>query len=83
MSGPGSVGFPIQIGAQEVDSGDMIVADRDGVFVVPFQRLDDVVANQDRIKGAETVQDDRVVSGLRVQDWVEQLLASDQVVYEE
>ncbi|MDH3742726.1 MAG: RraA family protein, partial [Hyphomicrobiales bacterium] len=42
--GPGSVGFPVQIGAQEVETGDMVIADRDGVVIVPFEQIDDVIA---------------------------------------
>jgi regulator of RNase E activity RraA len=83
MSGPGTVGFPIQIGAQEVETGDMIVADRDGVVVVPFERLDEVIENLERIRKAEQAQDERVTGGMRVPDWVGQLLASDQVIYKD
>ncbi len=81
MSGPGAVGFPIQIGAQEVETGDMIVADRDGVVVVPFERLDEVIENLERVRKAERQQDERVAGGMRVPDWVGQLLASDRVTY--
>lgn len=83
MSGPGSVGFPIQIGAQEVETGDMIVADRDGVVVVPFESLDEVIHNLDRIRSAEQAQDQAIANGKRAPDWVDQLLASDRVVFKE
>jgi 4-hydroxy-4-methyl-2-oxoglutarate aldolase len=83
MSGPGSVGFPVQIGAQEIENGDMIVGDQDGVVVVPFERLDGVIETLERIRSAEQAQDKRVAGGMRAPDWVEQLLASDQVVYKE
>ncbi len=83
MSGPGAVGFPIQIGAQEVETGDMIVADQDGVVVVPFERLDEVIQHLERIRSAERAQDERVAAGLQVPDWVEQLLASDRVAFKE
>ena len=42
-TGPGKVGFPIQLGGQQVANGDMIVADRDGVVVVPFERINEVI----------------------------------------
>ena len=38
-NGPELVGLPIQIGGQTVETGDMIVADRDGVVVVPFAEI--------------------------------------------
>lgn len=81
MSGPGTVGFPVQIGGQEVETGDMIVADRDGVVVVPFERLDEVIANLDRIRSAEKAQDSKVAGGLRAPDWVTELLDSDAVKF--
>lgn len=83
MSGPGTVGFPIQIGAQEVETGDMIVADHDGVVVAPFERLDEVIGNLEQIRIAEQAQDRRVGDGMKVPDWVDQLLAGDQVVFKE
>ncbi|NNE78976.1 MAG: RraA family protein [Silicimonas sp.] len=78
MSGPGSVGFPVQIGGQEVETGDMIVADRDGVVVVPFEQLDAVIAKLDHIRALERDLDAKVANGLVVPDWVEEYLASDQ-----
>ena len=81
MSGPGSVGYPIQIGGQEVETGDMIVADRDGVVVVPFEQLDDVIAALTKVRQAEQAQDNRIAGGLKVPDWVEEFLASDKTAY--
>lgn len=37
--GPGSVGLPVWVGGQRVESGDLIVGDADGVVVVPRARL--------------------------------------------
>ena len=80
MSGPGSVGFPVQIGGQEVETGDMIVADRDGVVVVPFERLDAVIEKLAHIAELEQALDAEVAQGLKLPRWVEEFLASDQVV---
>ena len=33
--GPGRVGMAIQIGGLEVETGDMVIADLDGVVIVP------------------------------------------------
>lgn len=79
-TGPGSVGFPVQIGGQEVETGDMIVADRDGVVVVPFERLDEVIRNLARITEMEKTLDAAVAAGLKVPKWVEAYLASDKTV---
>lgn len=83
MSGPGTIGFPIQIGAQEVETGDIIVADRDGVVVVPFEHLDEVIENLERIRRAEKAQDERVAGGMKVPDWVEQLLQSERIIFKD
>jgi len=80
MSGPGAVGFPVQIGGQEVETGDMIIADQDGVVVVPFERLDDVIANLARISDMEQTLDKQVAEGLKVPAWVEEYLASEKSV---
>ncbi len=80
MSGPGSVGFPVQIGGQEVETGDMIVADQDGVVVVPFERLDEIIDRLGRIAELEKALDADVANGLQVPSWVEDILASDKTV---
>lgn len=80
MMGPGSVGFPVQIGGQQVDNGDMVVGDRDGVAVVPFEQLDDVIARLDKIVELEKELDAKVADGLTVPEWVEDFLASDKTV---
>ena len=41
---PGAVGAPVEVGDVLVESGDWIVADVDGVVVVPGAALDDVIA---------------------------------------
>ena len=79
--GPGSVGFPIQIGGQEVETGDMIVADRDGVVVVPFERIDAVIEMLAKVSELENELDAELRDGLNIPSAIEELLASDQVKY--
>ena len=78
-TGPGAVGLPVQIGGRTVDTGDMIVADRDGVVVVPFEQLDDVIARLPDIHELETALDARVADGLTMPDHIRDLLASEKV----
>lgn len=80
MSGPGSVGFPIQVGGQEIETGDIIVADRDGVVVVPFERIDEVIQKLAHISELEKALDAEVAQGLKIPNWVEEYLASDKAV---
>jgi len=77
--GPGSVGQAIQIGGQEVETGDMVVADRDGVVVVPFEKIDDVIVELDKVQELEKALDADVAEGLKIPDAITDLLASDQV----
>ncbi len=79
--GPGRVGFAIQLGGQQVESGDMVVADRDGVVVVPYERLDEVIASLAKVKTLEAELDAEVAKGLKVPEAIAELLAGDEVVY--
>ncbi len=81
--GPGRIGYPVQIGGREVESGDMIVADRDGVVVVPFERLDAVIQSLAKVRQAEAELDAEIAAGLKVPTAIAELLASDQVAYED
>lgn len=40
----GAVGAPVRVGGAEVEAGDWVVGDEDGVVVVPGSALDDVLA---------------------------------------
>lgn len=79
--GPGRVGTPIQIGALEVESGDIIVADRDGVVVVPFEDIDRVIGRIERVQELEQALDREVADGLKQPRDIADLLDSDQVRY--
>jgi len=79
--GPGKVGLPVQIGGMEVETGDMVVADRDGVVVVPFELIEQVVSRLGRIKALETSLDKEVEDGLKVFPATLELLESAQTLY--
>ncbi len=80
-TGPGSVGCPVQIGGQRVETGDMIVADRDGVVVVPFDRIDAVIAALDKVAALESALDAEVAEGLTIPPGIADLLDSDRTAY--
>ena len=65
-SGPGTVGFPVTIAGHPVASGDVIVADQDGVVVIPQARLGEVIARLPAIRQAEAEMDQAVREGLRL-----------------
>ncbi len=76
-TGPGKVGLPVQIAGQQVATGDMIVADRDGVVVVPFAQIDAVIAHLETVRALETELDGRIADGFK--EPIAELLATDQV----
>ena len=79
--GLGRVGLPIVIGNVLVSPGDVLVGDRDGVVVVPQADVETVLARLEIVNDAESSFETDVAAGLRVPDFVEALLRSDQVHY--
>ena len=65
-SGPAKIGFPLHIGGKTVNSGDMIIADTDGVTVVPFDKIDEVISRINRIIEIENDMDAKVSNGLKI-----------------
>ena len=74
-NGPGSAGLPIVLADTVIESGDIIVGDRDGVVVIPFQRVDDVVAELSQVLAAEAALEAKVKEGLQMPEFVTDLLA--------
>ena len=64
-NGPGTVGFPVSIAGHRVCSGDVIVADLDGVVVIPQDQLQQVVARLPAIRTKEAAADAAVSQGAR------------------
>jgi 4-hydroxy-4-methyl-2-oxoglutarate aldolase len=71
----------MNIGGTTVSSGDIIVADSDGVTVVPFDKIDEVLKKLDRIIEVESAMDKQVSEGLKISQKALDYLKSDQVVY--
>ena len=80
-SGPSKIGFSIDIGGKTINSGDVIVADTDGVTVVPFDKIDEVINKLKRIVEVEDAMDEKVSNGLKISQKALDYLNSDQVVY--
>ena len=82
-SGPAKIGYPTEIGGKTIHSGDIIVADADGVTVVPFNKIDEVIEKLDRIIELENAMDEKVKNGLKISQKAINYINSDQVIYED
>ena len=69
-SGPGTIGFPISLAGHPVASGDIVVADLDGVVVVPRAKVPDVLKRLGAIREAEAAADAAVRQGMRLPAWL-------------
>ncbi|MDX6748715.1 RraA family protein [Geminicoccaceae bacterium 1502E] len=78
-SGPGTVGLPVVIGGRTVCSGDLLLADEDGVATVPLATADDVLERLAAVREAEASLLARVRSGLQLPESIEALMASERV----
>jgi 4-hydroxy-4-methyl-2-oxoglutarate aldolase len=72
-NGPGTVNLPIVLSGRKVQAGDIVIGDADGVAIVPFEEIDEVIARLERIRAAEAAMVARVAAGLGVPEWVERL----------
>ena len=82
-SGPAKIGYPTEIGSKTIHSGDIIVADADGVTVVPFNKIDEVIEKLDRIIELENAMDEKVKNGLKISQKALNYINGDQVIYED
>ena len=79
-SGPGTVGQPVSLGGVVVDSGDIVVADVDGVVIVPRAKAKAVIDALVLVREAEAGLEAKVKAGLQVPDFISAVLSSDKVL---
>lgn len=77
--GPGEIGGRVTLGGVAVETGDLIVTDRDGVVVVDRRRLDEVAAELPAIAAKEQKMDAAVRAGAAYPEWVREFVASDRL----
>lgn len=77
-SGPCEVGTQVTLGGVTVTSGDLMVGDRDGVAVIPKDKIDLVIAGLPDVQAKEEEMGKLIADGLTAPGWVKELLASDQ-----
>ena len=81
-NGPGEVGRPIVIGSVAVRSGDIVVADADGVVIVPQDEAEAVIEALQAVRQAESALEAKVRSGQGVPDFLQAVLKSPRTVEE-
>ena len=79
-NGPGTMGLPIIVGGVAVRSGDIVVADADGVVIVPQEKAAAVLAAIDKVRAAEAALEAKVKAGLGVPDFISAIVDSDRTV---
>ena len=78
---PAIVGLPINIVGQKIESGDIIVSDRDGVVVVPYSKIDFVINRLSQVADLEYSLDAEVRGGLKIPDPVREMILDDNVKF--
>jgi 4-hydroxy-4-methyl-2-oxoglutarate aldolase len=74
-NGPGSIGLPVSVGGLSIDSGDLVVGDRNGVVVVPRRAIDQVARELEKVKAKERDMDAAVAKGAKAPTWIGDYLA--------
>jgi 4-hydroxy-4-methyl-2-oxoglutarate aldolase len=80
-SGPGRIGLPIVAGGVAIQSGDIVLGDRDGVVAFTQGRLAEIVAALDDIRRLEADFQAKIRAGMITPDAIRTLLASNRVSY--
>ena len=81
QNGPGTVGLPVTLGGVTVNPGDIVVADADGVVIVPRRELDGVLERIVRLRAAEADMEAKVQAGLEIPAAWQTLLESERMRY--
>ncbi|MEM9439130.1 MAG: RraA family protein [Pseudomonadota bacterium] len=76
-NGPCEVGTAVTLGGLAVRSGDLMVGDRDGVAVIPRDKIDAVIAGLPDVEAKEAEMGRLIEEGLTAPGFVGELLASD------
>lgn len=65
---PETFGEPIRVGATEIHTGDYLIADRDGVIVMPEAQADELVTKTEEAMAAENLVRKAILEGLDPQE---------------
>jgi 4-hydroxy-4-methyl-2-oxoglutarate aldolase len=82
-TGPGRVGYAADVAGTRIASGDLIVADHNGVVVVPFDRIDITIAALREVEALEAAFEAKVKAGFCEIALIEEMIADGRAVIEE
>lgn len=74
--GPGEVNVPIACGEISVNPGDIILADPDGVVVIPRKDAPQILEDAKQFQAADVSKLEAAKNGVAKRDWVDRALAS-------
>jgi len=77
--GPGTAGLPVVLDGVLINSGDIMVGDRDGVVVVPKDLVGEVLVKLPEVLKAEAEMEVKVRSGLKLPEFVSEFFEGDGV----
>ena len=80
-NGPGRVGLPIVIGGVNVNAGDIVVGDQDGVVIVARQTAPAVADGLKAVLAKERNMEANVKAGMTVPAWLKGAYAATGVIY--
>lgn len=78
---PGTIGAKISIASVIIRSGDVMVGDRDGVAVLPQEKIPEALEGIKAVREREYSIEERIAAGMTMPDWVKEFLAGDRVKY--
>jgi 4-hydroxy-4-methyl-2-oxoglutarate aldolase len=80
-NGPGAVGFEVTIAGAIVRTGDLIVGDRDGIAVLPQEKIPEAIEGIKAVREKESKIEAAIADGMTKPEWIKDFLASDKVEY--
>ena len=82
-NGPGAIGSEVTIGGAIIRSGDLVVGDRDGIVVLPQEKIPTALEGIKAVREKESKIEAAIADGLTKPDWIKEFLASDRVEFTE
>ena len=70
---------PVDLGGVRIESGDILIGDRDGVVVVPRGKAPGILEALAAVRKAESALEAKVKGGLQIPDFVLEILKSSRV----